>query len=335
MGSSFMDFRDVGFWTNDGVLEVWLHFLVQEIDSLPVVPAWLAEAREAREAWYVQATNSFVGCHWLDLDSYITTAARRATLLRLIESAIERMRSFGERIPAEELNAAGIGGPGEWATPGPLTRLITCISEAFLLLLAQVPLNPERPPGFVATVLEHRDDMFGKGQRVTLQLRSGQANAGEGRLLLPTGQAYAVGITDVWLFNGRMPGFLSPDDADKVIVTLTGVASDLLESGVVLAQQGKRLHNPEDKAMSSMKETEPQTITVRTGQMVFAIPSDEDGVDEVVSVTDDNDTDATEPINLGGAWAGLVDADTMLDALERMGHEAPPTPPILSIDLLP
>lgn len=84
--------------------------------------------------------------------------------------------------------------------------------------------------------------------------------------------------------------------------------------------------------MSSMKETEPQTITVRTGQMVFAIPSDEEGVDEVVSVTDDNDTDATEPINLGGAWAGLVDADVMLDALERMGHEAPPTPPITSID---
>ncbi len=78
-----------------------------------------------------------------------------------------------------------------------------------------------------------------------------------------------------------------------------------------------------------MNETAPQTITVRTGQMIFAISSDEEGVNAVVSVTDDSDTDATEPINLGGAWAGLVDADAMLDALERMGHEAPSSPPIV------
>jgi hypothetical protein len=235
MGSSFIDFRDVGFWTRDSVLEAWLHFLVQEIDSQAAVPAWLAEAREA---WHIQATNSFTGCHWLDLDTYITTASHRAMLLRLMGSALGRIRSYGERIPAEELNAAGVGGPGEWAAPGPPTRPITCIGEALVQLLSHVPLSPERPPGFVASVVEHRDSSVEGAQRVTLQARSGQVNAGEGRLLLPTGQAYAVGITDVWLFNGGIPGFLSPDDADRVIITLTGVASDLLAPGVLLVQQG-------------------------------------------------------------------------------------------------
>jgi hypothetical protein len=85
--------------------------------------------------------------------------------------------------------------------------------------------------------------------------------------------------------------------------------------------------------MSVMREIDPQTIIiVRTGQMVFAIPSEEEGVDEVIYVTDDTGTSTAEPINLGGAWAGLIDGDAMLEALERMRHEVPPTPPITSID---
>ncbi len=238
MGNSFVDLKDVGFWTNDGVLEAWLHFLVREIDGVAAAPTWLAEAREA---WHIQATNAFVGCHWLGLDSYVTTAASRAVLLKLTSAAVERVRGYGEHIPAEELNGAGVGGPGtRWYAPGPPARLITQLGEAFMSLLAQVPLDPERPPGFVATVLDHTEALISGvagAQRVTLQVQSGQVNAGAGRLFLPTGQAYAVGITDVWLFNGRFPSFLAPDDADKVIVTLTGVAPDLLTPGVLLVQQ--------------------------------------------------------------------------------------------------
>jgi hypothetical protein len=99
---------------------------------------------------------------------------------------------------------------------------------------------------------------------------------------------------------------------------------------------------PEDKSrrsvfmvvmdMSLIAETDPQRIAVRTGQMVFAIPSDEDSVDEIVYVTDDTAPYTDEPINLGGAWAGMIDADAMLTALDRMGREALPTPPITSID---
>jgi hypothetical protein len=235
MGSSFVDLKDVGFWTNDGVLEARLHFLVLEIDDVAAAPTWLAEAREE---WQFQATNAMNGCHGLGLDSYVTSATRRARLLRLVGAALEGVRGYGERIPAEELNDGGVGGPGSrWGAPGPPTQLITQLGEAFMSLLSQVSLDPERLPGFVATVLDHDEALVLGAQRVTLHLQSGQVNAGVGRLLLPTGQAYAVGITDVWLFNGRIPDFLSPDDADKVIITLTGVAPDLLAPGVLLVQQ--------------------------------------------------------------------------------------------------
>ena len=84
--------------------------------------------------------------------------------------------------------------------------------------------------------------------------------------------------------------------------------------------------------MNTIRETDPQKLTVREGQMVFDIPSSEAGVEETFYVTDNSNSDSAAPINLGGAWAGLLDGDVMLEALDRMGHESSPTPPILSID---
>ena len=65
--------------------------------------------------------------------------------------------------------------------------------------------------------------------------------------------------------------------------------------------------------------------------MVFAIPSAEEGVDEIVYVDDNAGNSSAEPANLAGAWVGLVDGDALLDAIERIGHESPPSP-IISVD---
>jgi hypothetical protein len=73
--------------------------------------------------------------------------------------------------------------------------------------------------------------------------------------------------------------------------------------------------------MNTIRESEPQRLIVREGQMVFDVPSREDGVEEIVYVTDNGTDDPAAPINLGGAWAGLIDGDAMLEALDRMGHE--------------
>lgn len=84
--------------------------------------------------------------------------------------------------------------------------------------------------------------------------------------------------------------------------------------------------------MSDLQERSPQTVIVREDQMVFVIPSAEEGVDEIVYVDNDGDgTPSAEPINLAGAWVGLVDGDALLDAIDRIGHESPPSP-IASID---
>ena len=86
--------------------------------------------------------------------------------------------------------------------------------------------------------------------------------------------------------------------------------------------------------MRDLKERSPHTLTVRNDQIVFAVPSNEHGVDEIVYVDDEHvRASAHEPVNLGGAWAGLVeDGDALLEAIERAGRDSPPSPPVTAID---
>ena len=80
--------------------------------------------------------------------------------------------------------------------------------------------------------------------------------------------------------------------------------------------------------IEEIRGTEGRQLTVRRGEMVFDIPSEQ----EIVSVSDPHSPDAAAPINLGGAWRDLVDGEAMLEALDRMGRESAPSPPIIAID---
>lgn len=85
--------------------------------------------------------------------------------------------------------------------------------------------------------------------------------------------------------------------------------------------------------MNEIGQRETQTLTVRTNQMVFTVPSDQEGVDEILYVdNEDINPSSSEPVNLGGAWAGLIDADALLEAIDRSGRETPPSLPITSLD---
>ena len=84
--------------------------------------------------------------------------------------------------------------------------------------------------------------------------------------------------------------------------------------------------------IEEIRGPEGRQLTVRRGEMVFDIPSEQEGVDEIVSVSDPHSPDAAAPINLGGAWRDLVDGEAMLEALDRMGRESAPSPPIIAID---
>lgn len=75
-------------------------------------------------------------------------------------------------------------------------------------------------------------------------------------------------------------------------------------------------------------------ITLTSHQPLIGIPFDENGQEVVRYFSEETladqavSTDATQDaLNLAGAWSDL-DADAMLEALDHIRHDTPPTPPI-------
>lgn len=82
------------------------------------------------------------------------------------------------------------------------------------------------------------------------------------------------------------------------------------------------------------RASQPSSLAVEADQPVIAIPTDENGREIVQYFADEAAADAAaaddsiaEALSLGGAWSDLDWAE-MERALDRIGHETPPTPSI-------
>lgn len=132
MGSSFIDFKDYGFWARDPGIEAWLYLLVQEIDKLGPIPDWL---KEARDHWYTQATVGFIGCIHPQLDDYLVSQDRINLIVMLSERVLKWLARQGKYLSQEYLNSLGIGGEGSCWTADVEVGLFAQIGEKFIGLL--------------------------------------------------------------------------------------------------------------------------------------------------------------------------------------------------------
>lgn len=110
MGTSYVEFREQGFWTRDGLLEVWLHALAASVsdDSAP----WLLEARME---WHTQAHVGFMGWVSAGLDEIVTSPERVGMVLELSQRArryLTAVAGGAGLLPASWLDEQHIGGPG-------------------------------------------------------------------------------------------------------------------------------------------------------------------------------------------------------------------------------
>ena len=80
MGSSFIKYRDRGFWSHDAFIELFLARLAEEMASLP--PAdWV---RAAADHWRSQASGVFAGWVHPQFDDHLAGEDRRAAILGLV-----------------------------------------------------------------------------------------------------------------------------------------------------------------------------------------------------------------------------------------------------------
>src|SRR5687767_6487948 len=131
MGSSFTSYRGKGFWARDGQVQVWLYFLVEEIERLESPPAWL---QQVKQDWLVQSTLGIGGCVCAGLDEVATSTERTQTLIELAQKALRHLHERGPRLTLEV--------PFSYATDGPDVlcidrdiRIFSCVGEAFIDLL--------------------------------------------------------------------------------------------------------------------------------------------------------------------------------------------------------
>jgi hypothetical protein len=108
MGSSFTGFRGKGFWSRDGLLEVWLRTLSLHLSDEAHKPGWM---HDLRDHWLLVSTGFFNGCISASLDEHLTDNNRNAIVLQAAERSIQHLREFGLFVPAAHLNGLGLQGP--------------------------------------------------------------------------------------------------------------------------------------------------------------------------------------------------------------------------------
>lgn len=102
MATSFIDFKNKGFWCMDSYLEVWLNFFAQIIEKMDTIPEWLLETKND---WLIQASSGFTGCIELQLDSIITTCVRKDLIEQIIIKTNLSLLEHGDYITKEDLNS--------------------------------------------------------------------------------------------------------------------------------------------------------------------------------------------------------------------------------------
>jgi hypothetical protein len=84
MGSSFIKYRDCGFWSVDRFIER-LACEVAEAIAKPMIEDWRAELAAH---WKLQATGNFDGWVHLNLDEFLTGEERREQLRKVVQTVV-------------------------------------------------------------------------------------------------------------------------------------------------------------------------------------------------------------------------------------------------------
>lgn len=144
MGTSYIDYRDRGFWSRDESARLWLHLLAAEIDADADRPGWLAEAGGE---WRRQA--SAPGSARPALDKYLGgDPGRVAIVVELSERVRDRLHRWTPAIPKEIVNGWGTGGGATPYCRNVDTVWLLRFSDVFVRLL-RGELTPDPDPNTV------------------------------------------------------------------------------------------------------------------------------------------------------------------------------------------
>ncbi|HSY90796.1 MAG TPA: hypothetical protein VK812_05455 [Candidatus Binatus sp.] len=87
MGSSFIEYRDYGFWSFDRFIECLAREVAEDIVKREKLEDW--EVKLVAH-WRLQASGGFMGCVHLKLDEFLTEEERRQQLRKVVQTVVDQ-----------------------------------------------------------------------------------------------------------------------------------------------------------------------------------------------------------------------------------------------------
>lgn len=109
MGTSFSEYKNYGFWSNDGLLEIVLFLIHRELKNLSSQEKFLLDIIEKL---HIASTAGFVGCIPNHIDKFDTPEKLnylRQALLKVIAGL--KTETY---LTVDSLNESQVGGGGQW-----------------------------------------------------------------------------------------------------------------------------------------------------------------------------------------------------------------------------
>jgi len=93
MGTSYVEYKECGFWSRDAFLGDWINAILPEIKMMAAKEPWLGSLADH---WRLQAKIDG-GCMSLDLDKLLNDERKRDLILSLAERAVQHCSDQGRR----------------------------------------------------------------------------------------------------------------------------------------------------------------------------------------------------------------------------------------------
>jgi hypothetical protein len=109
MATSFVEFRNYGFWAHDSFLEGLLYLIVKELKTLALNNEW---KEKLMASWAFSYSAGFAGCIPVELDEKLDDDEKIKLILNTIKLIIGRINKDDEYLTHGELNSNLVGGKG-------------------------------------------------------------------------------------------------------------------------------------------------------------------------------------------------------------------------------
>jgi len=105
MGSSYTSFKDHGFWSRDGLLELWLKLLAHNLPKDSAGSEWL---KLLREEWLLQSSGIFNGFVSAQMNELLDKDEKVRVVISVADQVIGTVRAWGPTLSVQALEKLGI-----------------------------------------------------------------------------------------------------------------------------------------------------------------------------------------------------------------------------------